>query len=169
MTLPFMPSPAPSRRFVLTLVLGLFAALRAGAQETVIEMKTIGGLRFDPPRFAVEPGAKVKVLIQNVDDMAHNFVLLKPGSRMEIVMAAAVMPVTPSSDFIPKSDKVLQHSPMLIPSKSATVTFTAPTKEDVYPYVCTFPGHGLIMYGAMYVTKKPMPPLAKDMNLPEMV
>jgi uncharacterized cupredoxin-like copper-binding protein len=139
------------------------------AKETVIELSTVGGLRFDPPRFAVPPGAKVKILIQNVDDMAHNFVLLKPGARMEIVTAANLMPVTPGADFIPKSDKVIQHSPLLIPSKKATVTFTAPTKEDVYPYVCTFPGHGLIMYGAMYVTTKPMPPLAKDMNLPEIV
>lgn len=171
--------PARSGPPILALALGLLVLSHAAAQdtgtpdakaaETVIELSTVGGLRFDPPRFAVEPGAKVKVLIQNVDDMAHNFVLLKPGARMEIVTAANAMPVTPGSDFIPKSDKVLQHSPLLNPSKKATVTFTAPTKEDAYPYVCTFPGHGLIMYGVMYVTKKPMPPLAKDMNLPEMV
>ena len=36
----------------------------------------------------------------------------------------------------------------------------------VYPYVCTFPGHGLLMYGAMYVGV-PMPPLEKDGNVPE--
>ncbi len=160
---------SPARRFFPTLILGLLALARASAQETVIDLATVGGLRFDPPRFAVEPGAKVKVLIQNVDDMAHNFVLLKPGARMEIVTAANAMPVTPGSDFIPKSDKVLQHSPLLNPSKKATVTFTAPEKEDAYPYVCTFPGHGLIMYGVMYVTKKPMPPLAKDMNLPDII
>jgi len=174
-----MSSPARSGPFLLALALGVLTLSNAGAQdagapdanaaETVIEMSTVGGLRFDPPRFAVPPGAKVKVLLQNVDDMAHNFVLLKPGARMEIVTAANAMPVTPGSDFIPKSDKVLQHSPLLNPSKKATVTFTAPTKEDAYPYVCTFPGHGLIMYGVMYVTNKPMPPLAKDMNLPDMV
>lgn len=151
------------------LVMATVAAPAQDAAETLVELQTVGGLRFDPPRFAVEPGAKLKVVIDNKDDMAHNFVLTAPGARAEVVNLAMAMPFTPTSDFIPKTDKVLQHSPVLLPGKRATLSFTAPSKEGVYPFVCTYPGHGVIMYGAMYVTKAPMPPLAKDENLPETV
>jgi len=152
----------------------LFVAVRpAVAQEVeLIEMKTIAGLRYDPPRFVVKPGAKVKIEIENADDMAHNFVLAAPGARLEIVNAAMTLPITPEQTFIPPSDKILQHTPVLVPGKTATLEFTAPTLEGVYPYICTYPGHGLVMYGAMYVSKEGedrLPTLANDENLPEIV
>ncbi len=132
-------------------------------------MKTIAGLRFDPPRFQVKPGEKVQLRVENTDDMAHNFVLLAPGARLEIVNAAMTMPVTPEQTFIPPSDKVLAYSPVLVPGKSATVEFTAPAAEGVYPFVCTYPGHGLLMYGAMYVGQAEMPALAADEHLPDLI
>jgi uncharacterized cupredoxin-like copper-binding protein len=154
------------------LLLILFVAPGVAQDAEPIEIKTISGLRFDPPRFVVKPGAKVKLQIENVDDMAHNFVLAAPGTRMEIVNAAMAMPITPEQTFIPKSDSVLQHTPVLVPGNSATLEFTAPATEGVYPFICTYPGHGLLMYGAMYVTKQSeeeLPPLADDANLPDMV
>src|SRR5699024_6204912 len=39
-------------------------------------------------------------------------------------------------------------------------------QEGIYPYVCTFPGHGSVMYGAMYVSEEAMPPLKEDGNIP---
>src|SRR4051812_22841861 len=142
-----------------------FAGFAFAQEVEPIEIKTIAGLRYDPPRFVVKPGAKVKLEIENSDDMAHNFVLIAPGSRLEIVNAALTMPVTPEQTFIPQSDSILQHTPVLTPGKSATLEFTAPETEGVYPYVCTYPGHGVIMYGAMYVTTQAeakLPPLAND-------
>jgi hypothetical protein len=42
-----------------------------------------------------------------------------------------------------------------------------PEKEGVYPYVCTFPGHGFIMFGAIYVNNRgAMPALKDDRNVP---
>src|SRR4051794_40982590 len=73
------------------------AAADDASNETVIEMKTVAGLRYDPPRFAVAPGTKVRVQIENDDDMPHNFVLTQPGARMEIVEAAGAMPFNPAS------------------------------------------------------------------------
>lgn len=156
----------------------LFSLLIAFARPAVaqevepIEIKTIAGLRYDPPRFVVKPGAKVKIEVENADDMAHNFVLVAPGARMEIVNAAMTMPITPEQTFIPPSDKIMHHTPVLVPGKTATLEFTAPTQEGVYPYICTYPGHGMVMYGAMYVSKQgedQLPTIANDENLPEMV
>lgn len=157
----------------LFLSLLLMLARPAIAQEVEpIEIKTIAGLRYDPPRFVVKPGAKVKLEIENADDMAHNFVLVAPGARMEIVNAAMTMPITPEQTFIPPSDKILHHTPVLIPGKTATLEFTAPKEEGVYPYICTYPGHGMVMFGAMYVSKQgedQLPAIASDENLPDMV
>ncbi len=157
-------------RFLMTLLSLLATPFGAGAQDgTTIEMKAIAGLRFDPPRFQVAPGAKVKLVLENADDMAHNLVIVAPGARPEIVNAAMTMPITPTADFIPKSEKVLWAVPVLVPGKSATLEFTAPAAEGVYPFVCTYPGHGLVMFGAMYVGAKAMPAIARDTNLPDMV
>jgi uncharacterized cupredoxin-like copper-binding protein len=157
--------------FRSTLVVAFTGAAFAQEAEP-IEIKTIAGLRYDPPRFVVKPGAKVKLEVENVDDMAHNLVLVTPGTRMEVVTAALTMPITPEQTFIPQSDSILQHTPVLTPGKSATLEFTAPATEGVYPYICTYPGHGAVMYGAMYVTNKAeadLPPVVNDENLPDII
>jgi uncharacterized cupredoxin-like copper-binding protein len=167
------------RRSILALapllVLGL-PGLLGGAvwaeEGELVEIKAVAGLRYDPPRFVVKPGEKVRLQVENTDDMAHNFVIVAPGGRMEVVNAAMTMPVTPEQTFIPQSDKILFHTPVLIPGKSAALEFTTPTEEGVYPYVCTYPGHGLVMFGAMYVTNQPesaLPAIADDTNLPEII
>ncbi len=158
------------RTFIFAVGLALWQPLVSIAQQPVeIDMKAVAGLRFDPPRFQVKPGAKVKLTLSNTDDMAHNLVFTKPDGRMEVVTAAMTMPITPEAQFIPKSEKVLWHVGVLTPGKEAELEFTAPDTEGVYPYVCTYPGHGMIMYGAMYVAKGgEMPLLTKDPNVPEL-
>lgn len=167
------------RRFSLAVVFKLAAGallfstgLSMAKDAEPIEIKAVSGLRYDPPRFVVKPGAKVTIHVENTDDMAHNFVVVAPGGRMEVVNAAMTMQVTPDQTFIPQSDKILFHTPVLIPGKSAALEFTAPTEEGVYPYVCTYPGHGMVMFGAMYVTKQKeteLPKVADDENLPELI
>lgn len=136
------------------------------AQDTSITIKAVTGLQFDLPRFAVAPGTKVTLLIQNTDDMAHNLVITQPGKRLDVVNAALALGAKgPEMNYVPRSPFVLWASPILNPEQSKTLTFTAPAKEGVYPYVCTYPGHGFIMYGAMYVTLNPLPPLKEDTNV----
>ncbi len=162
--------PSPIRALALLAVVFFTSSLFAQESEP-IEVKTMAGLRFDPPRIVVKPGAKVRIHVENADDMAHNFVITAPGAREEIVNAALTMPVTPEQTFIPETDKILHHTEVLIPGKTADLEFTAPA-EGIYPYVCTYPGHGLIMYGALYVTnqsEKDLPAIAEDVNIPEII
>ena len=53
--------------------------------------------------------------------------------------------------FVPKSKKVLLSSTLLQPREIQKLSFIAPTKPGVYPYVCTYPGHWMRMHGALYV------------------
>ena len=56
-----------------------------------------------------------------------------------------------SKGFIPPSEKILHHTKLLDQGTSETLRFTAPTEPGVYPYLCTFPGHWILMKGEMIV------------------
>jgi azurin len=152
----------------MTPVLGaaLIFITSAFAEDVTIKLSVLPGLKYDQPRFAVKPGAKVTVVFHNPDQMIHNFVVTAPGARNDVVNAALEMGADGiAKNFVPDSPKILWHTKALAPGETTTLTFTAPGEEAVYPYVCTFPGHGFIMYGAMYVTTKPLPPLESDPNV----
>lgn len=141
-------------------LLTLAGSLRAAdAAPMAISIKAISGLQYDVKRFAVEPGAKVSIEFENDDatDMPHNLVFTKPGKRMDVVnLALAQGADAVKTGFVPKSPDIIASIPEVKPHESAKLSFTAPTEKGIYPYVCTYPGHGLIMFGDMYVGL-PMP------------
>lgn len=133
-----------------------------------IAIKAVAGMQFDLARFQVPPGARVKLVLANTDDMSHNLLITAPGARLEVVNAALQLEEKgPASHYIPRSAQVLWAIPVVSPGQSKSITFTAPAKPGVYPYVCTYPGHGFVMYGAMYVgAAESLPALARDENIP---
>ena len=143
----------------------LYTATALSAAPLKIVIGTLPGLQYDKPRFEVQPDQEVVLTFKNADEMAHNLAIVAPGKRLEIVQAALSLP--PDSNYIPRSKSVLWHTQVLKPDESAVLTFKAPEKKGIYPYVCTFPGHGLIMYGAMYVGIK-MPDRSQDENISPM-
>lgn len=161
------------RRNIWLLLLPFFIAVQAksqGLKDSVMTvlMKVETGLQFDVVRFNVKPGQRVKIVLENTDDMDHNLVITRPGAREEVVMAALNLGEKgPAVNYIPRSAKVLWSIPVTAPHQEKTITFTAPAEAGIYPYVCTYPGHGFVMYGAMYVnTTGKMPELGKDVNIP---
>jgi azurin len=136
---------------------------------TTVTLNAVPGLQYDVVRFVVKPGAKVKVVFANKDDMSHNLVFTRPGKREAVVRAAIQLEEKgPSMNYTPPSPDVLWSLAVLSPGEEKMLTFTAPKSSGVYPYVCTFPGHGFSMYGAMYVnTDGQMPELVIDENIPE--
>jgi azurin len=134
-------------------------------REIIIETP---GLLFNPSRIKVAPGELVKITLKNTDEMSHDFVITQPNQRERVVALALAMASNPNeTNFIPVTPLILNSIPMLKPGEEKSITFKAPTREGVYPYVCTYPGHGTIMYGAMYVTSVPLPPQELDLNIPE--
>jgi azurin len=134
---------------------------------TTISINAIGGLQYDLVRFKVKPGAKVKIILTNKDDMSHNLVITMPGTRLEVVNAALRLGNDGlKMNYVPKLKEILWFIPILGPGETKSITFTAPKKTGVYPYVCTYPGHGFVMFGAMYVTDKAMPAIKDGPNIP---
>ena len=52
---------------------------------------------------------------------------------------------------IPKSSKILHPTQLLEQDTGDVLRFNAPRKPGKYPYLCTFPGHWVIMQGVMVV------------------
>ncbi|MCA8997210.1 MAG: c-type cytochrome, partial [Planctomycetaceae bacterium] len=116
-------------------------------------------MRFSMEEIAVFAGQPVKIVFSNPDANDHNFVLVKPGALEEVGMAANEMakdPKNANSDFIPQKKRslILDHSPMIGPNRKTQIhvlRFVAPEEPGVYPFVCTFPGHWVVMKGNMAV------------------
>ena len=109
---------------------------------------------FDKTEFIVKAGQPVSLVFNNPDATPHNLAICQPGSVEEIGLAGNEMAKDPEGmkkDYIPVTDKILHHTKLLNPNSTETLRFTAPTKPGDYPYVCTFPGHWVIMRGVMRV------------------
>jgi azurin len=134
-----------------------------------VSIKAVDGLKYDVVRFKVKPGSKVELTLTNVSDMSHNLLITRPGTRLDVVNTALQLAERgPQMDFIPRIDAVLWSIPVVSPGQTRSVTFTVPQQPGVYPYVCTYPGHGFVMYGAMYVTSDEiLPDISNDLNVPE--
>lgn len=135
------------------------APLKKSLRELGVQVVLIKTIReqmvYDLRYFAVEAGKPVQVVLQNEDNMPHNFVLVLPGAMQEVAIAGGSMspPTDPQiKPHVPDSDKVLEASFMVQPGAATTLSFTAPEEPGEYPYVCTFPGHWVRMYGVMVVT-----------------
>ncbi len=134
----------------------------------LVRMEMTDGLRFEPPRFSATPGQEVTVELKNTDSthQSHNFSVLKPGTRQAYVQQALALGENGTrQSFIPDSSDLIVHSSLVEPDKDFIVKFKMPPAPGIYPYVCTFPGHGMVMYGAIY-SGVSMPRLAKDTNIP---
>jgi azurin len=115
-------------------------------------------MRYDTPRLVVEAGKPFEVILENTDVMPHNIVFVTPGSRQAV--AEAVQTMLPTAldakgrAYVPANDKrVLEASKMIEPGQRETLKLTAPATEGEYEYVCTFPGHWMLMWGKLIVTK----------------
>ena len=124
----------------------------------VIRLGTVTDqMLFDKDRIVVKAGKPVEIVFENNDLMPHNFVVTQPGSLEEIGLLgrvdghAAGRPGAATTCRRPT--RSCSPAGCSQPRESQKLSFTAPTKPGVYPYVCTYPGHWRRMYGAFYVVE----------------
>ena len=133
-------------------------------QLTTIRIATVPErMMYDVTQLAVKPGKKVKLTFANPDFMPHNIMLVKPGKADEIgQMAIALGAKGFDVHYVPDSPDILWASKLVDHGKEQVIDFTAPTTEGAYPYICSFPGHHLIMRGVLIVSNDPAAYLAKN-------
>lgn len=136
------------------LALALFTTAAAAAETEVFTIKTLPGqMRYDVSDLAIPPGAQVKIVFENTDDMPHNIVFFQPGT--DVVAVANKQMEKPEEalkrNWLPDDPRMWLHSGMVNPKEKEEIVFKAPEKPGIYPFVCTFPGHALAMQGKLRI------------------
>ncbi len=119
-----------------------------------INVTAIAGLLYQQKKLTVKAGEDLSIRVMNRDSIPHNWVLGDIGSLETIGAASNVMMTNPEADklhYVPEMSEVLHFTPMLERNESYTLHIKAPEKPGTYPYLCTFPGHWMIMKGEMIV------------------
>jgi azurin len=145
----------------LVLAAGLHAQNAGAAKEIILHPDNANPLAYDAASktFTVKAGEKVKVTLENkaAVPQPHNVCILKPGTLMKVGMLANAGMTDPTfiseKQCVPESPDILWHTKLVQPGQSDSVEFTAPAEPGDYPYICTFPGHWMIMQGVMKVEK----------------
>ena len=114
------------------------------------------GMKFDIESLEAKAGEKIGIEFINNDPtgLMHNLAVCAPGSRQKVVASALTIgPKAIEQNFVPDIPEVLASTPQVAPGRKYVLYMSAPSTPGSYPYVCTYPGHGQLMFGTLKVTK----------------
>lgn len=100
----------------------------------------------------MKTGQKVHVTFKNVATMAvlkHNWVVTKPGTEAKV--AEEGLAAGEAQNYVVPGENVIASTKLAAGGQTVDVTFTAPA-PGTYPFVCTMPGHYVVMKGKLVVT-----------------
>ncbi len=141
----------------LLFALSLLSLPAFAAESKVFTIKTLTAqMKYDTAEIQVEPGTKVTLHFENGDDLPHNLCLCDRGTDV-LAMAMKQMEKPEEAvkrNWLPDDKRIWAHTKLLNPKESETLTFTAPSEAGRYPFVCTFPGHAVMMQGTLNVFPK---------------
>ncbi|MFN0075159.1 MAG: LamG-like jellyroll fold domain-containing protein [Prosthecobacter sp.] len=123
-----------------------------GGRELIIEAAL--GLQFVQKQLQAKAGEKLSIVFKNPDVVPHNWLLAKPGSLQKLGDKCNLMIADPqglAKHYVPDSDDVIAYTDMTNPQSNFTIHITAPKDKGDYPYLCTFPGHWMVMNGVLKV------------------
>lgn len=83
---------------------------------------------YNPKEYVVPTGKEITVNIVNNGTVTHNFIIMKAGANV-------------GQDFDDEDEANVYWRVQLSPGKSATASFTAPSKPGEYVIVCGTAGH----------------------------
>jgi len=123
-----------------------------GARALTIEAGK--NLTFSARTLHARPGEPIKLTFDNPDVVPHNWVLIRPGTLPavgDLVNKIIARPDAAARHYVPESADVLAYTDMVYPQEQMAIFFRAPDRKGHYPYLCTFPGHWMVMNGVLVV------------------
>jgi putative heme-binding domain-containing protein len=124
------------------------------AKARAIQIEAGKNLTFATPSIRVKAGEPIRLTFKNPDVVPHNWVLIKPGTLPQVGNLTNRMLADPDAvakHYVPQSNDVLVYTDIISAQQSTTVYFRTPTQKGSYPFLCTFPGHWMVMNGEMLV------------------
>jgi azurin len=123
-----------------------------GARELALE--TGKNLTYQTRELRVKRGEALRLTLSNPDVVPHNWALVQPGALRSVGELANRLISDPEAvgrHYIPKTDLVISYTDVVPPGEKFTISFNAPGTPGTYPFLCTFPGHWMVMNGVMIV------------------
>ncbi|MEO5821284.1 MAG: plastocyanin/azurin family copper-binding protein [Vicinamibacteraceae bacterium] len=137
----------PLRSVAAPLLLTLAFGGSVAAQTRTVELVATDAMKFSTATIEAKPGETLRIVVRSNGQMpkiamAHNFVLLQPGTDPASFANEGAM--HRASDFVAPglAGRVIAKTPMAGAGETTEVTLTAPGPGS-YPFVCTFPGHAV--------------------------
>ncbi|MBS0262830.1 MAG: c-type cytochrome [Planctomycetes bacterium] len=99
-------------------------------------------------------GEPLKMTFVNPDVVPHNWVLVKPGALERVGTLANKIIADPDAvarHYVPKTNDVLYYCDVVTPGEEFSIYFQAPEQPGRYPFLCSFPGHWMVMNGQLLV------------------
>lgn len=110
-------------------------------------------MRFAQTEIVASAGETIRIVFNNTATspaMRHNVLFVRDEGSIDAVGRAAMD--AGDRDFIPDHPAVIASTPMAAPGETVELTFTVPSEPGDYPFVCTYPGHYMMMRGTLRVT-----------------
>jgi putative heme-binding domain-containing protein len=120
----------------------------------LVELAAGQNLSFTTRTFRVRAGEPIRLVFSNPDVVPHNWVLVKPGALQSVGTLSNQLIADPDAvarQYVPRSPQVLAYTDIVQPGGRFAIVFRAPLEKGRYPYLCTFPGHWMVMNGMMIV------------------
>jgi azurin len=132
-------------------------AAAAAPASTEIQELTLGPdaanpMLFNTKELKAKAGQPIKLTFENTGSVAplpHNVIIGKAGSKDALTQASTKIMTDPAGmakGYVPEDPAVIAAIKLVQPGGKDSATFTLPAPGD-YPYMCMFPGHGILMNG----------------------
>jgi azurin len=124
------------------------------ANARAVKIEAGKNLTYATRSINVRAGEPLKFTFANPDVVPHNWVLINPGSLERVgglVNKIVSDPEAVARNYIPKSEDILFYCDVVSPHEEFSIYFSAPAKPGRYPFLCSFPGHWMVMNGQMTV------------------
>lgn len=127
----------------------------APAAPVTLDIGTKGDtLEYDKTALDASAGSKITVNLKNnsapASNLLHNWALLKAGAAIDAVANDGIAAGDANNYIKAGDDRVLAHVKLVKGGETGSVTFDAPA-AGVYDYLCTFPGHNVLMRGKLTI------------------
>ncbi|RAP31858.1 hypothetical protein DID75_05755 [Candidatus Marinamargulisbacteria bacterium SCGC AG-410-N11] len=136
--------------FICTLTIAILTGC-SGSKPVSITLQPDGNkMAYQTKEFRVEANQDVTLIMDNIatlENMKHNIVILNDNTKVSEVGQNAMT----AKDYMPNHPAVLVATPMADAGSKTQVSFKAPSTPGKYIYICTYPGHYMMMKGYMIV------------------
>ena len=120
-----------------------------------VQIEGLDSMKYNYTRIDVKAGRTVKLTLTHSGKMAknvmgHNLVILKKDVDVKAFATSAI--AAKATDFIPagSEDKIVAMTKLIGGGEADTIEFAAP-EAGTYNFICTFPGHYMMMKGILVV------------------